>query len=211
LWRLYTSAAAIVGGIVIGLIAVAAVRFRRRAGEQELPRQRLHAVKLESTYLTLPLLLVVALVVATVIATERVLASEGDPDVTVDVIAYRWQWYFAYEGEDVVVTGGRDDEPELVLPAPAKVRFEGTSRDVIHALWVPEFLFKRDLIPGATTTFDVDTVEVGEYWGRCAEFCGLDHAIMSFRVRTVSPDEFRTWLDDQRRSAAGTSTAGGRP
>lgn len=210
LWRLYAISAAVVGGIVIGLIVTAALRFRRRPTERELPRQLLHNIKLEIAYLVAPLLLVVVLVVATVIVTDRVQATEGEPDVTVEVVAYRWQWQFTYADQGVTISGGSGEDPVLVLPAPATVRFTGTSRDVIHAFWVPEFLFKRDLIPGQVTTFDVDTVEAGQYWGRCAEFCGLDHAWMSFEVRTVDRDEFEAWLASQRTvspTAAGSEVA----
>ena len=46
-------------------------------------------------------------------------------------------------GEDV--TG-----PEIALPRGETVRVVLTSDDVIHAFWVPDFLFKRDAIPGRT-------------------------------------------------------------
>ena len=42
------------------------------------------------------------------------------------------------------------------------------------------------------------TAKAGEYDGRCAEFCGLDHWRMYFSVRVVPADEFERWLDEQR-------------
>jgi cytochrome c oxidase subunit 2 len=63
---------------------------------------------------------------------------------------------------------------------------------------VPDFLSKRDLIPGIDNTIDVTPTETGEYVGRCAEFCGLDHWRMNFSVRVVPPEEFEAWLDDRR-------------
>ena len=38
--------------------------------------------------------------------------------------------------------------PILVLPTDRTIRFEVASADVIHSFWVPEFLFKLDVIPG---------------------------------------------------------------
>lgn len=52
--------------------------------------------------------------------------------------------------------GSTDEIPLLVLPTGQKIRFEETSRDVIHSFWVPELLFKRDVLPGsARNVFEV--------------------------------------------------------
>jgi cytochrome c oxidase subunit 2 len=52
----------------------------------------------------------------------------------------------------VASTLGTDDViPLLVVPTERKVRFEETSRDVIHSFWVPEMLFKRDVFPACAT------------------------------------------------------------
>jgi cytochrome c oxidase subunit 2 len=96
------------------------------------------------------------------------------------------------------VIGTPQDPPELVLPVGQTVRIVLTSDDVIHAFYVPGFLFKRDAIPGRVTEFDLIPREEGEFRGFCAEFCGLDHARMTFTVRTVSPEEFEQWLEAAR-------------
>jgi cytochrome c oxidase subunit 2 len=81
----------------------------------------------------------------------------------------------------------------MVLPLGEVTRIEITSVDVNHAFWVPDFLFKRDAIPGQTTAFDLQPARLGTYLGRCAEFCGLNHALMTFTVRVVTPDDFQRW------------------
>jgi cytochrome c oxidase subunit 2 len=73
------------------------------------------------------------------------------------------------------------------------------SVDVMHAFYVPAFLFKRDAFPGLTNRFEVTVRDPGTYLGECAEFCGLDHARMLFTVRAVPPAEFRAWLEQARR------------
>jgi cytochrome c oxidase subunit 2 len=97
------------------------------------------------------------------------------------------------------VVGTPDDPPEAVLPTGGPVRVVLTSPDVIHSFYVPEFLFKRDAIPGRTTSFDLTIERPGIYRGRCAEFCGLDHWRMRFTIRAVSPTEFEAWLAGQAR------------
>jgi cytochrome c oxidase subunit 2 len=101
-------------------------------------------------------------------------------------------------GTDAVV-------PELVLPAGSSVRFEMTSRDVIHSFWIPGFRFKRDVFPAQTTSFEVDVSDKTGFFrntGVCAEFCGLDHTQMRFSVRIVTPDEFDQWLAENGGTAS---------
>ena len=45
--------------------------------------------------------------------------------------------------------------PTIKVPVGETVRVELTSNDVIHAFWVPDFLFKRDAIPGHVNVFDM--------------------------------------------------------
>ena len=54
-----------------------------------------------------------------------------------------------------------------------------------HSFWVPAFLFKRDAIPGMINVFDITPNRTGRFVSRCAQFCGLDHALMNFVVEVV--------------------------
>ena len=94
--------------------------------------------------------------------------------------------------------------PLLVLPTGQKIRFEETSRDVIHSFWVPELLFKRDVFPGnVRNLFEVSLDKEGRYVGRCAELCGTYHAFMKFELVVVSPEQFDEFLAAKQ---AGKST-----
>jgi len=54
----------------------------------------------------------------------------------------------SYLNFDKVETIGTSTEiPILVLPKGKRIEFQIASADVIHGFWVPEFLFKRDVIP----------------------------------------------------------------
>jgi len=86
--------------------------------------------------------------------------------------------------------------PILVLPSDRSIRFEETSRDVIHSFWVPEMLFKRDVFPGTIrNVFEVSKLEgEGAYVGRCAELCGTYHAFMNFELRVVTPEKYDQFI-----------------
>jgi cytochrome c oxidase subunit 2 len=102
---------------------------------------------------------------------------------------------------------GSDNEiPILVIPVGERVQFIEHSFDVIHSFWVPEFLFKRDVIPygdeqGITSPhladnrFEITPTTRGAFVGRCAELCGTYHSEMNFEVRIVKPSVFRAYLN----------------
>jgi len=201
LWIVFLVAAGVVGGATMALILWAALRYRRRS--DELPDQRHSNVKLEALYTAVPVLIVAVLFGLSVVAEEEVTHLSDDPDVVVDVVGYQWQWSFTYPDERVESLPGPAGElPELVLPVGSSVRFNLVGADVIHSFWVPEFLSKRDLIPGVHNSIEVTVTRPGVWTGRCAEFCGLDHWKMSFTVRAVAPEEYEAWLDERRAAAA---------
>lgn len=196
-FNLYLLAAYVVAAIVVGLIAFVVIRDRagRRTGPAS---QRHHNTPLEIIYTVVPLLLVGALTVVTLVTIGEVSGDEPDPDVTIDVEAYQWGWRFTYVGEDLVIETTATGGPELVMPAPARIRFVVHTDDVIHSLWIPAFRFKRDVIPGTPTSFTVDTDALGVFPGKCAEFCGLLHTQMTFTARTVDSQDFEDWLAEMR-------------
>ena len=76
----------------------------------------------------------------------------------------------------------------LPVPTGRKVHLSLDSSDVIHAFYVPQFLFKRDVVPGRINHFEfkVDDDEAGQtFRGQCAELCGTghrDHAVRRARA-----------------------------
>ena len=130
--------------------------------------------------------------------------------------------YREHDGELEKVSGpagGRDDDirdylvydkietlgtsstiPVLVLPTDTRIQFDLAAADVIHSFWVPEFLFKRDVMPfpeqnHQDPSFQISEIDrEGAFVGRCAEMCGTFHAMMNFEVRAVSPAEFKSYI-----------------
>ena len=106
-----------------------------------------------------------------------------------------------YLNFDKVETLGTSTEiPVLVLPAGKRIEFQLESADVVHAFWVPEFLFKRDVMPNPIANNSVNVFQVeeitktGAFVGHCAEMCGTYHSMMNFEVRVVSPNDFKAYL-----------------
>jgi cytochrome c oxidase subunit 2 len=203
LWVGSVIAALLVGFLVWGLIFWCVVRYRKRG--DDLPMQTRYNMPMEVLYSVTPVLVILVLFYYTwVVQTEVDEIPRTDPDISVEVVAFKWNWQFNYrdgvgpEADTVASTTGSSDYiPVLVLPTGRTVRFELTGRDVIHSFWVPEMLFKRDVFPGiARGQFQTTIAEdaEGAYVGRCAELCGTYHSMMNFEVRAVSPEQYERFL-----------------
>ncbi|MDZ7733608.1 MAG: cytochrome c oxidase subunit II [Acidimicrobiia bacterium] len=197
LWNLFTLLALLIGGLVYVLVAIIVIRYRRR-GSDELPSQQQYSSRIEIFYTVLPLVIVVIMFAMTWRTSDDITAVSDDPAVVIDVIGFQWQWQFNYPEHDIRVMSDPaafpEGRPKMVIPAGETVRLRLVSNDVIHSFWVPDFLEKRDLIPGIDNEIDVEADEVGTWEGRCAEFCGLEHWKMYFEVEAVPPDEFEQWV-----------------
>ncbi|GAC1567340.1 MAG: hypothetical protein NVS2B3_04960 [Vulcanimicrobiaceae bacterium] len=201
MWAVFFWSGIGVAAVVYGLIAWCLIRYRKRTTDRELPVQFRRNDRMELVYTGVPILMVVALFFMSDAAERHVETIAAHEDVVVDVTGFRWSWRFEYPKLGVSVAGERGRPPEFVLPIDETTRLNVTSVDVDHSFWVPDFLFKRDAIPGLRNVFDWTPKKLGTYRGECGEFCGLDHATMSFAVRVVSHDAFVRWAAAHRRVA----------
>ncbi|WP_458722127.1 aa3-type cytochrome oxidase subunit II, partial [Mycobacterium tuberculosis] len=110
-----------------------------------------------------------------------------------------------YLNFDKVETLGTSTEiPVLVLPSGKRIEFQMASADVIHAFWVPEFLFKRDVMPNPVANNSVNVFQIeeitktGAFVGHCAEMCGTYHSMMNFEVALMPAIEMLTWKPHRR-------------
>ncbi len=204
LWQGSTIAALAVGAFVLALILFASFRFRKRG--DALPPQVHYNLPIEALYTAVPLVIVSVLFYFTAVDEVYVNKLSSRPDMTVNVVGFQWSWQFDYQESGLTITGRQGQPPQLVIPTGRKILFNETSPDVIHSWWVPEFLFKRDVIPGRKNKFEITADREGTFVGRCAEFCGLYHSRMLFSVKVVSSAEFDRFIQTAKASAqAGTS------
>jgi cytochrome c oxidase subunit 2 len=200
LWRWAWVAALITGGITWGLMFWAMWRYRRKAGDPEVPVQTRYNLPLEIFYTIAPVIMVIVFFVHTVDTQNIVLDNKGKPDHTVIVVGQQWQWTFNYANEDAIdapyafEAGTADYVPTLVLPVGETTEFQLRSPDVIHDFGVPGFLMKMDVIPGRENHYRITPTKIGDYRGKCYELCGVYHSRMLFNVKVVSPEDFDTYL-----------------
>lgn len=202
-----------IGAIVFVLVEAAIVftvfRYRRKPGDDELPPQ-IHGNNLvEVIWTAIPTAIVLFLFVMSWQTLNKVDATVQE-QLHVRAVAARYQWQFDYldtsgntvfsQALPVGETGG------LVLPVGEPILVSLKSMDVIHAFYVPKFLFKRDVIPGRENSFDFTIDEPGTYRGQCAELCGPFHGSMVFEVHALTQADFTTWYQQQLDKAKATPT-----
>jgi len=209
LWLGSVAAALVVGVGVWSLILFAVFRYRKRS--DEMPRQVRYNLPVEVLYTVVPFVVIAVLFYYTAISENYVNKTTEDPDVTIGVVGFQWNWTFNYDDGDPAtvdpsVTGVPGQPAQLILPTDRTIRFVETSNDVIHSWWVPKFVFKRDVVPGRVNQFEITVRQPGTYIGRCAEFCGEKHDRMNFEVKVVPGAEYDAFIASQRTGAAPTST-----
>jgi cytochrome c oxidase subunit 2 len=76
---------------------------------------------------------------------------------------------------------------------PVKITLH--SRDVIHSFSVPAFRLKQDAMPGMAIPVWFEAEETGEFDLVCMELCGWGHYKMAGKVRVVSKEEYKSYLE----------------
>lgn len=136
--------------------------------------------------LVLPAIVLLPLLAYGLVTGERLLPLAGSvPAQRIEAQASQWTWTFRYAAH-----GGVETRNVLLVPAGTPVDMVVTSKDVIHAFWVPRFAGKIDAVPGKVNRLRIQADQPGRYVGTCDEFCGIGHAGMRFIVIVHRPDDF---------------------
>jgi cytochrome c oxidase subunit 2 len=201
LWDLTFIIAVVIFFVVELLLVYALVRFRERPGGRA---AQFHGnTKLEVILTVIPSLILAGIAVPTV---QTIFDQAEMPEGALQVHVVGKQFWWEYEYVDAgVVTAN-----ELHIPTgqPVHLTLDGVATEVntkpgvIHSFWVPRLSGAQDMIPGRTTSMNLQADEPGLYRGQCKEFCGLSHANMRLRVIAHEPAEFQTWLAEQQEEAA---------
>jgi cytochrome c oxidase subunit 2 len=198
--------------VVEGLIIWTVIRYRRAPGDDELPPQTHGNNLAEVAWTVIPTLIVAFLFFISWQTLNKVDTVSASPDLRVKAVAGQFQWTFVYLAEDgvteefrQVLSGGPGGG--LQVPVGRNVQVLLESSDVIHAFYVPRFLYKRDVVPGMINQFEfrLKDDEAGQvFTGQCAELCGAGHRAMTFDVRALSGADFDTWRQEQLDKANAT-------
>lgn len=183
--------------VVIAIYIYVLIRYRKRKGEDRMPKQVHGNTLLEIVWTVIPIILLTTLAVPTVKATFDLaeVPKDNEDALFVKVTGYQYWWEFEYPDLGIKTA------QELVIPKDKKVHFEIHGEDVLHAFWVPALGGKVDVIPGRVNTLTLDAKKVGEFQGKCAELCGAGHALMDFKVYVKEESDFNKWVAQMKQPA----------
>jgi len=171
--------------LIVSLMVIFVVRYRRRAGREESEPSPRHNTPLEITWTAIPIMIVIVIFVWGFkeflnINTPPVNAYE------VQVTGQKWKWLFTYPN-------GHVDE-DLHVPVHTPIQLVMTSEDVIHGFYIPAFRLKRDVVPGRYVKIWFQAVQTGEYQIYCTQYCGTGHSDMWAKVVVHEPGGFEKWM-----------------
>jgi cytochrome c oxidase subunit 2 len=176
--------------VEVGLV-YACWRFRDRPGAP-IPKQVHGHTILEVSWTIAFAAILVIFAVPTVRVIFKTQEAPAATDLRVDVVGRQWWWEFRYPGQGVVTAN------EAHIPVGQTVAFNLHGPDVIHSFWVPQLGGKRDVVPGRVNRLTLTPEVPGEYVGQCAEYCGMSHANMRFRVIVHAKGDWEKWVAAQQ-------------
>jgi len=100
-------------------------------------------------------------------------------------------------GVDPADPDGMDDFTtynDIVFPINRPVRLYLSSKDVIHAFYVPEFRLYQDMVPGRVYDFVWLKAEAtGNFQLACNQLCGQGHYKMFGKLAVVGESDYQAW------------------
>ena len=187
--------------VVFSLIVYAIVKFRRRGEDGREPPPVYGSNQVELAWTVIPVLIVVVLFLATARVIHSVQdAPEPRGSIEVTVIGHQFWWEFRYP-QLGFVTANELHVPVSDSSHPTPTFLTLMSADTDHSFWVPRLAGKTDLIPNRVNEMWIDPHESGVYLGQCAQYCGVEHALMLLRVYVDSQEQFDNWVRAQKTEA----------
>jgi cytochrome c oxidase subunit II len=184
--------------LIVTLMVVFVVRYRRREGRMEAEPSPTHNTPLEITWTAIPVVLVIVMFVWGFKVFLDVNTPPADA-YEVQVTGQKWKWQFTYPN-------GHIDE-DLHVPVDRPIELVMTSEDVIHGFYIPAFRLKRDVVPGRYAKIWFRATEVGQYQIYCTQYCGTGHSTMWAKAVVHPPGGFENWLASAETALKGMTPA----
>jgi cytochrome c oxidase subunit 2 len=170
--------------LILTVLAVFAVRFRRRRGQRAVQIDGSHQLELTWSIIPFCVMMVFYIWGAVLYFQERTPPQDATEVYTV---AKQWMWKFEHKG-------GQREINELHVPVGRDVKMIMTSQDVIHSFFVPAFRIKQDVLPGRYTTLWFHATKAGTYHLFCSQYCGTEHSGMIGWVVVMEARDYEAWM-----------------
>ncbi len=168
-------------------ITVAMIYFLFRYSKKNNPvaTNIAHNTSLEVLWTVIPTILVLIMFWYGWVGYRPMLTAPDDA-MEIEAVGQMWKWTFNYPN------GKTTDS--LVIPLNKPVKLKLVSKDVLHALYIPAFRVKQDVVPGKDFMMWFTGQKLGTYDILCAEYCGQLHSYMLSTCSVIESDDFDKWL-----------------
>ena len=183
---LYLWAVTILMTTLIAIVATYFVIKYRRRSPDEIPRQIAGSMKLETLWSVIPFIIMLTFFAWGLDLYFKMYRMPKDA-MEISVVGKQWMWKFQHP------TGQREIN-ELHVPVNQKIKLIMTTEDVIHALFIPDFRVKSDVVPGRYTSMWFEATKPGTYHMFCTEYCGTNHSGMGGSVVVMERNDYEQWL-----------------
>ncbi len=188
--------------IVEGALIAFIVKYRRGKRARTAEGPQIHgSTRLEIIWTVVPVVILAAIGSFVFyklpgIADAPKAAAADQTEITIE--GHQFYWLFRYPNGAVSIDN-------MIAPADQVVNetIKGYDYDVNHSWWVTDLGGKYDAIPGQTnhTWFKAPA---GTYIARCAELCGIQHALMEAKVRVVPRAQYDQFTAQRNENAGGS-------
>ncbi|RZJ95482.1 MAG: cytochrome c oxidase subunit II [Hymenobacter sp.] len=190
-----------------------------------------HNNKIEVIWTLIPAVVMASLIFAGWKAWTRITGPAPKDAVVLEVMGKQFNWLVRYPGRDLKLgvvnyrlidasndfgfdlsdKAALDDftASEIHVPKGHPVLIKIRSRDVLHAVYMPQFRVQMYAVPGMptrfwftpTTTTDEMRAKLGnpafDYELACNQICGQGHFAMKFKIVVDEPDDYQSWFAAQ--------------
>jgi cytochrome c oxidase subunit 2 len=195
--------AAVIFVLVEGALLAFVIRYRRGKRARTAEGPQIHgAVRLEIGWTVMPVVILAAIGTFVFYKLPGITgppAASAANETNITIEGRQFYWMFHYPNGAVSLG-------TMIAPANEVVHeaIVSPNNDVSHSWWVPNLGGQIDTIPGRTnhTWFQAP---VGTYIARCAELCGVQHAVMTAHVDVVPRNEYEQFITERKAGERGVA------
>ena len=179
--------------LVQGALVWFIVRYRADRRTRDMDGAQIHGnTNIELAWTVAPVLILVAIGSFVFYKLPGIQDVPAADRVEVTVKGYRYYWNYTYPNGVIAV-----DRLRAPVGQTTRLAVSAPDFDVIHSWWIPQLGGKFDAIPGNENETWFNPKAPGIYRGQCAEFCGIQHAVMRAEVEAMPREEFESWLEEE--------------
>jgi cytochrome c oxidase subunit II len=188
--------------LVEGALVLFIVKYRRGRRPRTAEGPQIHgSSRLEVMWTVFPVVFLAAIgtfVFYKLPGIKDVPKASAASRTTVTIEGHQFYWLFRYGNGAVAIDRMRAPVRRVVVQ-----KITSPKDGVIHSWWVPKLAGKQDAIPGRINTVWFEADKTGRYEYRCAELCGVQHAVMNGYVEVIPKREFDAWAAKRAANPAG--------